>query len=218
MDHLVEALAAAVESWDRAGHPRPVAALVSGSGLAVELDFPSLGRWPMAELLPWPVHGIAGHPMQVELLLPRPDSPLLYLRGRLHCYQGYTPAQAVFTVRLAALLGAHTLLLTNAAGGIDSGFAAGDLVQITDHLNLTGLNPLAGAPPEDWGPRFPDMANAYDRGLRGQIAGVRRAASASPCARGSTPASPGRATRRRPRCACSAAWAASWSACRRCSK
>jgi purine-nucleoside phosphorylase len=89
-----------------------------------------------------------------------------YLRGRLHAYQGYTAAQTVFPVRLLALLGVETLLLTNAAGAVTSRLTAGDLVLIADHLNLTGNSPLRGDPPAEWGPRFPDLTQAYDPRLR----------------------------------------------------
>jgi purine-nucleoside phosphorylase len=74
----------------------------------------------------------------------------------------------VFTVRLARLLGAHTLVVTNAAGGIYEGARPGDLALIRDHINFTGLNPLRGALPDGWGPRFPDLIGAYDPDLRGR--------------------------------------------------
>jgi purine-nucleoside phosphorylase len=170
---LERALDDAVTAWDRRGWPRPAAVVVSGSGLGVDLYPPTHGPEPLAGLLPFPVHGIVGHPHRVEVLLPpsggpdRTDRPVLYYRGRLHCYQGYTPGQAAFPIRLGALLGARTLVMTNAAGGLDPEVPAGSLVAVSDHLNLTGLSPLKGTLPEAWGPRFPDMTEAYDRGLRG---------------------------------------------------
>jgi purine-nucleoside phosphorylase len=166
MNHLVEELSAAAAAWRARGWPEPKAALVSGSGLAVDLDLPSGGRLPLQELLPFPVHAVAGHPLQVELLLPEGPAPVAYFRGRLHCYQGYTAAQAVFPVRLVALLGARTLLLTNAAGAVAERLRPGTLALVTDQLNLTGANPLRGNPPAEWGPRFPDMIDAYDPRLR----------------------------------------------------
>lgn len=163
---LERALEEAVAAWERRGWPRPAAVLVSGSGLGVDLYPPAHGPQPLADLLPFPVHPIVGHAHRVELLLPRDDRPVLYYRGRLHCYQGYEPAQAVFPVRLGALLGAKALVMTNAAGGLDPEVPAGSLVAVRDHLNLTGLTPLRGTLPEAWGPRFPDMSQAYDRHLR----------------------------------------------------
>ena len=170
MEHLAEDLARAVERWNETGWPAPKAALVAGSGLAVDLDLPSAGRQPLQRFLPWGARAIVGHSLEVELLLPESAAPVAYLRGRLHAYQGYTAAQTVFPVRLLALLGIRTLLLTNSAGATNPGIPPGSLVQITDHLNLSGLNPLAGEPPPAWGPRFPDLCFAYDAGLRGRIA------------------------------------------------
>ncbi|HEV8239485.1 MAG TPA: purine-nucleoside phosphorylase [Thermoanaerobaculia bacterium] len=166
MNHLVEELAAARGTWRELGWPQPRVALVSGSGLAVDLDLPSTGRAPLQKLVPWPIHAVAGHPLEVEVLLPSGAAPVVYFRGRLHTYQGYTAAQAVFPIRLAALLGVKVLLLTNAAGAVAERLRAGALALVTDHLNLTGLNPLTGTPPEEWGPRFPDMIDAYDPRLR----------------------------------------------------
>lgn len=153
-------------AYDAQGWPRPKVTLVSGSGLAVDFELPSLGRIPLQGLVPWKVQGIEGHPMEAEVLLPDPERPVLYFRGRLHAYQGYTPAEAVFPVRLGALLGSQSLLLTNASGALDPTLSPGELVLVTDHLNLTGLDPLRGDPPAAWGPRFPDLSRAYDPHLR----------------------------------------------------
>lgn len=170
MDDLVQAHAAALDeavaAWDRRGWPRPRVAVVSGSGLAVDLYPPSHGPEALADLLPFPIHPIEGHPHRVEVLLPRPGRPVVYFRGRLHSYQGYDALQTVFPVRLAALLGARVLVMTNAAGGVTAGRRAGELVLVRDHLNLTGLNPLRGHLPARWGPRFPDLAQLYDPRLR----------------------------------------------------
>lgn len=166
MNHLVEELAAARGTWRELGWPEPRVALVSGSGLAVDLDLPSAGRAPLQKLVPWPIHAVAGHPLEVEVLQPAGAAPVVYFRGRLHTYQGYTAAQAVFPIRLAALLGVKVLLLTNAAGAVAARLRPGTLALVNDHLNLTGLSPLTGTPPAAWGPRFPDMIDAYDPRLR----------------------------------------------------
>jgi purine-nucleoside phosphorylase len=165
MRHWEEELEAAVAAWRARGWPRPDVMVVSGSGLAVDLGEPEAAA-PLADLLPFPVHAVAGHPLRVEILRPVPDRTVLYSRGRLHAYQGYEPGQVVFTVRLAARLGARTLLLSNAAGGIDPSYAAGDLVLIRDQINLSGMTPLWGEPPAAWGPRFPDLVDAYSPELR----------------------------------------------------
>jgi purine-nucleoside phosphorylase len=124
-------------------------------------------RGPLAleYFLPFSVHPVEGHPHQVELVEPVPGRPVLYQRGRLHSYQGYSAAETVFPVRLAALLGVKVLVLTNATGGLQPHHRPGDLVLIRDHINLTGLNPLRGQLPSEWGPRFPDMGTAYDPAL-----------------------------------------------------
>jgi purine-nucleoside phosphorylase len=155
-----------VRRYERLGWPRPDVVLVSGSGLAVDLGEPEHGPVELQELIPFDIHAVVGHPLQVELFTTSAGHRVLYQRGRLHSYQGYSAAETVFPVRLARLLGARTLVMTNAAGGVDPRLAPGDLVLIEDHVNLTGLNPLRGQLPEAWGPRFPDMVTAYDPELR----------------------------------------------------
>lgn len=92
--------------------------------------------------------------------------PVLVFQGRFHLYEGLSPRQVALPVRLLAALGGEVLVVCNAAGGLNPLFQAGDLMLITDHLNLQGDNPLVGANVEDWGPRFPDMSRVYDPGLR----------------------------------------------------
>ena len=95
--------------------------------------------------------------------------PTLLLSGRLHLFEGHSPRDVAFGVRLLAGLGVRILALTNAAGALDPHFAAGGLMRVTDHLNLTGRNPLVGPNDDGAGPRFPDMSQAYSRRL-GEIA------------------------------------------------
>ncbi len=87
-------------------------------------------------------------------------------QGRFHLYEGYSPRQVTFSIRVLATLGVKCLVLTNAAGGLNPGFASGDLMLVCDHINLTGANPLTGPNIDSWGLRFPDMTAAYDPGLR----------------------------------------------------
>lgn len=165
MDHLEPQLQNAIVQWDGRGWPRPKAMVVSGSGLATDLGRRIAGPAPWGEIVPFRVWGIEGHPLEIELLEPCAGRAVLYSRGRLHAYQGYSPSQVVFMVRLAALLGAEVLVLTNSSGGLHPHHRAGDLVVIRDHLNLSGMNPLSGALPAAWGPQFPDLAAAYDPAL-----------------------------------------------------
>jgi purine-nucleoside phosphorylase len=105
------------------------------------------------------------------------------MQGRIHLYEGYTPRQVTFPIRVLRQLGVRVLVVSNAAGGLNPGFAPGDLMGITDHLNLSGENPLAGPNEDSWGPRFPDMSRAYDEALRA-LAEAAAAAAGRPLRRG----------------------------------
>ena len=166
MSEPADSLREGIERWERLGWPRPDVAVVSGSGLAVDLGPAVAGPVPLADLLPFPIHAVVGHPLAVELLAPAPGRTAVYFRGRLHSYQGYDAHQTVFLVRLARLLGARTLVMTNAVGGLREDLGPGDLVVIADQINLIGMNPLRGELPPEWGPRFPDMVDAFDPALR----------------------------------------------------
>ena len=91
---------------------------------------------------------------------------VLAMQGRFHIYEGYSAWQATLPVRAMAALGVETLLISNAAGGMNPLYRRGDLMLTTDHINLQGVNPLTGPNVADWGPRFPDMSEPYDRDLR----------------------------------------------------
>ncbi len=166
MHHYEAEVRAAAERWRALGRPAPRVALVAGSGLSVDLGAPVAGPEPLAGWLPFPVRAVAGHGHELELLEPGPGLTALYFRGRLHAYQGYSASEVVFPVRLAAALGVRTLVMTNAAGGVRPEWPAGTLAAVSDQINLTGLSPLCGEPPESWGPRFPDMLDAHSAELR----------------------------------------------------
>jgi purine-nucleoside phosphorylase len=145
---------------------RPQVAVVLGSGLggfADELE--DAVELPYGEIPGWPVSTAVGH--AGTLVAGTLDGlPLWVLRGRAHLYEGHPAEKVVFGVRVLGRLGLRTLVLTNAAGGIDPAFGQGALVLITDHVNLQGTSPLVGPNDDALGPRFPDMTDAYDPELR----------------------------------------------------
>ena len=145
---------------------RPELAVVLGSGLgdfADELD--DAVEIPYAEIPGWPVSTAIGHAGTL-VAGTLDDLPLLLLRGRAHLYEGHAPDRVVFGVRVLGRLGVRTLVLTNAAGGIDPAYGQGALVLIADHINLQGSSPLAGPNDDELGPRFPDVTDAYDPAFR----------------------------------------------------
>jgi purine-nucleoside phosphorylase len=145
---------------------RPEVAVVLGSGLggfADELE--GAVALPYGEIPGWPVATAAGH--AGTLVAGTLDGlPLWVLRGRAHLYEGHPAAKVVFGVRVLGRLGVRTLVLTNAAGGIDPAYGQGALVLISDHVNLQGASPLVGPNDDMLGPRFPDLTDAYDPELR----------------------------------------------------
>jgi purine-nucleoside phosphorylase len=149
--------------------PIPQTAIVLGSGLGAFADSLTETREiPYRKIPGWPVSTVEGHAgvLAAGRLAGR---SVLLLRGRVHYYEGYEIQQIGFPVRVLQRLGVCTLILTNAAGGIHPAFAAGDLMLITDHLNLIGIggaNPLRGPNDPRLGPRFPDMSAVYDPDLR----------------------------------------------------
>lgn len=94
------------------------------------------------------------------------DREILVFQGRFHLYEGYSPREVTFPIRLLQELGVPMLILTNAAGGINLNFSSGDIMLIEDHINLTGQNPLTGPEEAGWGIRFPDMTRVYDPELK----------------------------------------------------
>ncbi|MFB3826220.1 MAG: purine-nucleoside phosphorylase [Bryobacteraceae bacterium] len=145
---------------------RPRVAVVLGSGLggfAGALGEPV--EIPYAAIPGWPCSTAVGHAGKL-VLGTLGGVPVAVMSGRVHLYEGYTPQQVTFGVRVLGTLGVRSLVLTNAAGGIDVSLDRGGLVLITDHINLQGSNPLAGPNDDALGPRFPDMSEAYSRRFR----------------------------------------------------
>ncbi|MBL8238722.1 MAG: purine-nucleoside phosphorylase [Bryobacterales bacterium] len=139
----------------------PAAGVVLGSGLGAFADeLRDAVTVPYGDIPHWPASTAIGHAGKLVAGYIG-DAPVVVLSGRAHLYEGYTPQQATFATRVMHLLGAHSMVFTNAAGGINLGYSQGALVAISDHLNLQGSNPLTGHNDEGWGPRFPDMSEAY---------------------------------------------------------
>jgi purine-nucleoside phosphorylase len=147
----------------------PDVGVVLGSGLGAFAErLEGAVAIPYAEIPGFPVARVAGHAAQLvvgRLVTPHGAAVVAAMQGRVHMYEGWSAEDSAFGVRVLAGLGVRALLLTNAAGGVDPSLAPGDLVRITDHLNLTGQSPLVGENDEQLGPRFPDLSAAWDPAL-----------------------------------------------------
>jgi purine-nucleoside phosphorylase len=140
----------------------PKVGIILGSGLGAFADgLASATAIPYSELPNFPLSGVPGHAGRLVLGM-LGGEPIVAMQGRVHFYEGYTPQEVAFPARVLCALGVKALVVTNAAGGINLGFQVGDLMAITDHLNLAGYNPLIGPNDPNLGPRFPDMSHAYD--------------------------------------------------------
>jgi purine-nucleoside phosphorylase len=145
---------------------RPSLAVVLGSGLGAFVK--SLERAtviPYGTIPHFPVTTAVGHQGELALGLCQ-GVPLLVMAGRVHYYEGYTMAQVVFPIRVLGRLGVKVLILTNAAGSVNTTYKPGELMLIEDHINLMGTNPLIGPNEDQLGPRFFDMTEPYDPSLR----------------------------------------------------
>ncbi len=162
---LLQQIEEAVHSIRAIYSAKPRVGIVLGSGLgnlskeiAVEKEI-AYGDIPH-----FPVSTVEGH--QGKLIFGQLNGQsVAVLSGRFHFYEGYSPAQVVFPIRVLKFLGVETLFLSNAAGGMNPAFRVGDLMIITDHISFFTLNPLLGKNESELGPRFPDMSEPYDRAL-----------------------------------------------------
>ena len=148
------------------GVQAPDLAIVLGSGLGAFADgLADAVRIPYAEIPHWPASTVVGHAgvLVVGTLRGR---RVVTLSGRAHAYEGHDFRTVTFAMRVLGALGVPRVVLTNAAGGINTSFGAGALMVIDDHINLMGGNPLVGPNDEQVGPRFPDMSEVYSRRLR----------------------------------------------------
>jgi purine-nucleoside phosphorylase len=167
-DPYAAATASAQRLAEATGKPRHDTAVVLGSGWAAAAD--AIGtadsQVPFADLGELPAPTVPGH-LAVVRSVPVGGREVLVFLGRSHLYEGYSPATVVHGVRTAVAAGCRTIVLTNAAGGIAAGLQPGQVVLISDHLNLTGKSPLSGPPPPDgYPPRFTDLTDLYAADLR----------------------------------------------------
>lgn len=157
-----EAAAAAVRQKTKY---QPKIGLVLGSGLGTFADsIEKADIVPFSDIPNWPQSTVVGHQGQLHIGQLEGQS-VLALRGRVHYYEGYPMSQVTLPIRVMQLMGVKFVILTNAAGGINKGFKAGDLMLLTDHINMIGMNgpnPLRGPNDDTLGPRFPDMSQVYD--------------------------------------------------------
>jgi len=164
----------AVDHIRRVTPRQPRVAVVLGSGLGAFADELSESQAiPYAEIPGWPTSTAAGH--AGKLVFGKIDRlDVAVMAGRAHLYEGYTPAQVTFGVRVLHRLGAPSIVFTNASGGINLSYSQGGLVLISDHINLQGSNPLIGPNDDSLGPRFPDMTEAYSRAYRAKAHHIAR--------------------------------------------
>ena len=171
VEHLVTRLeieAAAQYVREHTRH-QPEFGIVLGSGLAALAEAVEAPDFiPFHEIPNFPISSVQGH--SGRLVIGKLEGrSVLVMQGRVHFYEGYSMSQVTLPIRMMRMLGIHTVILTNAAGGINPAFKAGDVMLIADHINLIGMagqNPLRGPNDDSFGPRFPDMSQPYDQGLR----------------------------------------------------
>lgn len=143
----------------------PKIALLTGTGLGNSAQFLEVSnRFEYADIPNFPVSTVKSHFGRLILGTLR-DREVIAFQGRFHLYEGYSPPEVTFPIRVMQELGVRVLILNNAAGGLNPAFSPGDIMIISDHINLTGENPLIGNNENSWGVRFPDMTRAYDREL-----------------------------------------------------
>ncbi|MFY9793897.1 MAG: purine-nucleoside phosphorylase [Candidatus Sulfotelmatobacter sp.] len=145
---------------------RPRIGLVLGSGLGGFADsLTDAARIPFHEIPAFPRSTAIGHAGQM-VIGNAGTVPVAVMQGRVHLYEGYSPQQVAFPMRVFGRMGIHSVILTNAAGGINLNYQQGALVLIRDHINLQGTNPLVGPNDDRFGVRFPDMTHAYAKDFR----------------------------------------------------
>jgi len=150
----------------------PRIGIVLGSGLGnLSKQIKVEKEIPYENIPHFPVSTVEGHHGKL-IFGTLSGKEVVVLSGRFHYYEGYAPAQVVFPIRVMKFLGVETLLLSNAAGGMNKAFRVGDLMIIRDHISLFVVNPLLGRNDTELGPRFPDMSEPYSRQLIGKARAI----------------------------------------------
>lgn len=166
MRETAEKIAAQIKS--RLDGHKPETAIILGSGLGAlgdQIENPVI--IPYAEIDGFPHSTVSGH--KGRLVVGRLEGKdILCMQGRIHLYEGHSPQSINTFIKAFQLLGIKKLIVTNASGSLTANLPAGTIMLISDHINLSGTNPLIGPNDDTLGPRFPDMSNAYDRKLRGK--------------------------------------------------
>lgn len=152
----------------------PMVGLLTGTGLGESAESLNVSAsFEYKEIPNFPVSTVQSHRGRL-IIGDIQGCAVMAMQGRFHLYEGYSSAEVTFPIRVMQELGVRTLILSNAAGGLNPEFNSGDIMLIQDHINLTGANPLVGPNDDRWGIRFPDMTNVYDKKLITIAEGIAR--------------------------------------------
>jgi purine-nucleoside phosphorylase len=161
-EQVQEATRTVRSSWSG----KPTVGIVLGTGLgALAREIEAAASIPYPEIPFFPRSTVESHKGQL-VCGALAGHQVVAMEGRFHLYEGYTPSQVTFPIRVMKEMGCHLLIVSNAAGGLNPQFEKGDLMVIEDHINLMGVNPLIGPNDDRLGPRFPDLIEPYDRNLQ----------------------------------------------------
>ncbi|MBN2669536.1 MAG: purine-nucleoside phosphorylase [Bacteroidales bacterium] len=162
---MLEMLKETVDYINKTVDFKPEIGIVLGTGLGgLVNEIESVGTIKYENIPHFPVSTVEGHAGQLMFGY-LGGKKVVAMQGRFHFYEGYSMKDLAIPIRTMKLLGVHTVYLSNAAGGMNPNFKVGDVMLITDHINLMGNNPLMGKNDDDFGPRFPDMSAVYDKAL-----------------------------------------------------
>ena len=169
MENIYDKIQESANFIESKSEVKPSIGLILGSGLGVLADeIQNPVKIKYNEIPNFPVSTVEGH--EGCLVLGELEGKMVVaMQGRFHYYEGYTQQEITFPVRVMKLLGVSKLVVTNACGAVNTDFNPGDLMVITDHINLSGANPLIGRNLDEFGPRFPDMSEAYNKDLRNKV-------------------------------------------------